>query len=53
MEAKSKAEETEYERLWGFGRGVEPRLELERGSSFERESFLEDEMPDGEEDREV
>lgn len=54
MEAKSNAEETEKERLCVSGRGVVAAGWLaESGSSLERESFREDEMPDGDDDREL
>ena len=55
LEAKSKAEDTEKERLWFRGRGVVAvGVELEgSGFSLERESLREDEIPDGEERREA
>ena len=44
---KSKAEETEYDRLCAPGRPA--RLLLSRGSSCSRDSFRDEEMPDGDE----
>ena len=49
FEAKSKAEETEYERWWVFGRPLAARLEEERGSSFESDNLRDEDMPEGEE----
>lgn len=42
---KSKAEEIEYERLWVVGRPA--RLLLSRGSSCSRDSFRDEEIPEG------
>lgn len=55
MEAKSKADETEKERLWVKGRwGVAPAgFEAERGSSADKESLREEDMPEGEDEREA
>lgn len=38
--------------MWGIGRGMLSGLDAERGSSFSRETFREEEMP-GEEDRDL
>jgi len=51
---KSKAEDTEKERLWrAMGLPRLAKLLLSRGSSCSRESFLEEEIPDREEEEEV
>lgn len=55
FEAKSKAEETEKERLWVWGRRgfALARLEAESGSSAERDILREEEMPEGDDDLEA
>lgn len=42
---KSKAEDTEKDLEWGFGRPFEAGFWLSRGSSCSRESFREEDMP--------
>lgn len=50
---KLNVEDTEKERLWTVGLPFAAKLLLSRGSSCSSESFLEDEMPDREEEEEV
>ena len=50
LEANSNADETEYERVWGVGRGVRAGLKTEVGPSLAGDCLREEEMPDGEED---
>jgi len=53
LDAKSKAEETEYDRLWGLERILFAALEADRGSEFSKDNLREEEVPDGEDDMEV
>jgi hypothetical protein len=47
LEAKSNADDTEYDRLW---RGAAAGLFAERGSSSESETLREEDSPEGEDD---
>ena len=53
LDAKSKAEETEYDRSWGLGRVLFAVFEAGTGSEFSKDNLRDDEVPVRDDDIEV